>query len=144
MRLSQSVAVNAPIERVFDCWASLERSPEHQKPTLDRTMLTDGPVGVGTRYSAVDQWPGQKVTFEMEVTSFERPTLIGAGWEDPMNGSWTARFEESNDGTRMDFETNIEPTGLMGLVSPLMKPWAGRQLSNGLASFKTWVESGGC
>jgi len=29
-------------------------------------------------------------------------------------------------------------------IAPLMKPWAGRQLSEGLASFMAWVESGGC
>lgn len=42
----------------------------------------------------------------------------------------------------MDFETTIEPTGLMGLVAPLMKPWARRQLQDGLNSFKARVEEG--
>lgn len=144
MRLSQSATVRAPAERVFDCWAALERSPEHQKPTLDRTKLTDGPVGKGTRYSATDQWPGRKVSFEMEITGFERPSSISASWDQPMNGSWTARFEESDGTTLMDFETIIEPGGVMGLLAPLMKPWANRQLSQGLASFANWVENGGC
>lgn len=144
LRLSASVTVDDSIERVFDCWAALERSPEHQKPTIERTKLTDGPVGQGTRFSAVDQWPGRKVGFEMEITDFARPTLIGARWDEPMNGSWTARFEESEGATVMDFETTIEPTGIMGLFAPLMKGWAARQLGDGLASFKAWVESEGC
>lgn len=144
MQLSRSVTVNAPIERVFDCWAALERSPEHQEPTIDRTKLTDGPVGKGTRYSAVDQWPGRKVSFEMEISLFDRPTLIAAQWDEPMNGSWVARFSEEGGKTAMDFETTIEPGGIMGLFAPLMKPWAGRQLANGLASFSAWVENEGC
>ena len=144
MRLSHSVVIRAPIERVFDCWAALERSPEHQKPTIDRTKLTEGAVGEGTRYSAVDQWPGRKVSFEMEITAFERPTLIGARWDEPMDGSWMARFVESDGETVMAFETTIEPSGVMGLFAPLMRPWASRQLNNGLASFRGWVESGGC
>jgi hypothetical protein len=41
----------------------------------------------------------------------------------------------------MSFETTIEPGGLMGMLSPLMKPWASRQLAEGLASFRTWVEA---
>lgn len=144
MRLSQSVTVSAPIDRVFDCWAALERAPEHQKPTIDRTKLTDGPVGLGTRYSAVDQWPGRKVSFEMELTAYERPSRIAARWDEPMNGTWDATFRSEGDGTVMDFETTIEPGGLMGLFAPLMKPWASRQLSSGMASFKAWVESDGC
>jgi uncharacterized protein YndB with AHSA1/START domain len=140
MRLSCSVNIAAPIEQVFDGWAALERSPEHQRPTIERTRLTDGPLGVGTRFRAVDRWPGRKVTFEMELTEYQRPRLIGARWDDPMNGSWRAHFTEDEPGTRMDFETIIEPTGVMGLLEPLMRPWAKRQLAQGLDSFRKWVE----
>ncbi len=141
MRLAQSVTVEAPVEVVFEGWADLERSPEHQRPTIERTRLTGEPVGAGTRYRAVDRWPGRKVTFEMEITTFERPHLIEARWEEPMEGGWSARFEDLNGATRMSFETMISPKGLMGLLSPLMKPWASRQLAEGLDSFRGWVEA---
>ena len=140
----ESGIIDAPVERVFDYWAALERSPEHQKPTIDRTRLTDGPLGVGTQYSAIDQWPGRLVEFEMEITGFDRPFQMSARWDEPMDGTWNARFSSDGDRTVMVFETNIEPTGLMGLVAPLMKPWVRRQLAEGLASFGSWVESGGC
>lgn len=143
MRLSDSVTIAAPIERVFNGWAALERSPEHQKPTIERFRLTDGPLGVGTRFRAVDQWPGRKVTFEMEITEYQRPNLMAARWEEPMNGSWHARFTEEEAGTRMEFETTIEPTGLMGLLEPLMRPWGRRQLAEGLVSFQKWIEEQG-
>jgi hypothetical protein len=129
------------VDLVFDGWADLERSPEHQKPTIDRTKLSPGAVASGTRYSAVDQWPGRKVMFEMEITEFQRPKVIAARWEEPMNGSWTARFRATAVGTEMDFETRIEPGGIMGLLVPLMRPWANRQLGAGLESFRTWVEA---
>jgi uncharacterized protein YndB with AHSA1/START domain len=144
VHLSESVVIRAPIERAFDCWADLERAAEHQKPTIDRTRLSDGPVGKGTRYSAVDQWPGRKVEFEMEITDFDRPSRIGARWDEPMGGSWDSVFSQVGPNTRMDFETTIEPSGLMGLFTPLMKPWARRQLRDGLDSFRSWVESGNC
>jgi hypothetical protein len=76
----------------------------------------------------------------MEITEFQRPTLIAAQWDEPMSGSWTARFNESDAGPAMDFETIIEPGGIMGLLSPLMRPWANRQLGEGLESFRSWVE----
>lgn len=142
MRLSDSVTIAAPIELVFDGWADLERSPEHQKATIERSRLTDGPLGAGTRFRAVDQWPGRKVTFDMELTDYQRPTLIAARWEEPMNGAWQARFAGEGSGTRMEFETTIEPTGVMGLLEPLIRPWAKRQLAEGLASFRDWIEHG--
>ena len=80
MHLSESVVIAVPIETAFDGWADLERSPEHQEPTISRTQLTDGPIRKGTRFSAVDQWPGRKVQFEMEITEFDRPTRLGARW----------------------------------------------------------------
>src|SRR3970282_1198850 len=115
MRLVDSVMVSAPIEKVFDGWAALERSPEHQKPSIERTRLTDGPLRAGTRYRALDQWPGRKVSFEMEITEYQRPKLIAARWEEPMNGSWTARFIEDGAATRMEFETTMRPPGLRGV-----------------------------
>lgn len=144
MKLAAEVGIDCPIEQVFDCWAALERSPEHQKPTIDRTRLTDGPISVGTRYSATDQWPGRKVQFEMEITAYERPFRISARWDEPMNGSWEALLRSEGAGTVMEFVTTIEPSGLMGLLAPLMKPWAVRQMDQGLSSFKEWVEAGAC
>lgn len=142
MKLDETVVVSAPIENVFDAWAALERSPEHQKPTIERSKLTDGPVRAGTRYHAVDQWPGRKVSFEMEITDYQRPHRLAAAWEHPMRGTWVASFSPNADGTTMTFKTTIEPTGLMGLLEPMMRPWARKTLAAGLDSFRTWVESG--
>lgn len=142
MKLRDSVVISAAIEDVFDGWAALERSPEHQRPTIERRKLTDGPVRAGTRYHAVDQWPGRKVAFEMEITDHERPHRLAAAWEDPMRGTWVADFSPSRDGTTMTFETTIEPTGVMGLLEPMMRPWARKTLASGLDSFRSWVESG--
>lgn len=138
MHLTESIVIQAPVEKAFDCWADLERAPEHQKPVIDRTQLTNGPVGKGTRYSAVDQWPGRKVQFEMEITDYDRPTRISARWDEPMDGSWDTAFQDEGSQTWMEFETTIEPTGLMGLLAPLMKPWARRQLGDGFNSFQPW------
>lgn len=141
MDLHGSVTVAAPVEQVFDGWVALERAPEHQAASIERVRLDDGPLGVGSRFHAKDRWPGRTVVFEMELTEFERPSLVAARWEEPMNGSWRATFTPGVDGTRMDFQTTIQPSGLMGLLSPLMRPWAGRQLASGLESFRRWVET---
>jgi hypothetical protein len=111
---------------------------------VERRKLTDGPVGIGTRYLAVDHCPGRLVELEMEISEFDRPSRRAARWSEPMSGEWHASLEQARGSTRMAFRTVIEPSGLLGVRAPPMSRWARRELRRGLASFKHWVESGGC
>ena len=110
---------------------------------IERRKLTEGPVGVGTRYHAVDRWPGRKVEFEVEITEFSPPTAIARTMSDPMPGEWEAHFTESAGATRLMFEATMRPSGIMGLLAPLMGFWARRQTKRFLADFKSWAEAQG-
>lgn len=81
----------------------------------------------------------------MEITTYDPPARIAATWFEPMAGRWLASFQEVDASTtQMDFTATIEPSGLMGLLEPLMRPWARRQVVRSLGSFRDWVEGGGC
>ena len=142
MDVSGEIVVERPIDEVFDAWAALERSHEYADPVIERRKETDGPLAAGTRFHAVDQWPGRKVEFTVEVTAYEPPRRMAATWSEPMTGGWDAIFEEVEGGTELRFESTMSPSGLMGLAAPLLKPWVNRQTKGFLASFKEWVESG--
>jgi hypothetical protein len=103
--------------------------------------VTPGRIGVGTRYHAVDRWPGRTVTFTVEVIAFEPSRRMAASWSEPMAGGWEARFAPADGGTDLIFSTRMEPSGLMGLLSPLMRPWAARQLRRFMADFRRWAEA---
>ena len=141
MRLTASTRVDRPVDEVFALWADLERSPEYSAASVERRKLTDGPIGVGTRYHAVDRWPGRTVQFTVEVTAFESPDHMAAGWSGPMSGGWDARFGAADGGTDLTFMTRMEPAGVMGLLAPLMKPWASRQLRRFMHDFRRWAEA---
>ncbi len=85
--------------------------------------------------------PRRKVEFTVEVTGYEPNRMMSASWSEPMTGSWEAQFEPTDTGTRLDFTTEINPTGLMGLMAPLMTGWATRTTEKFLAAFKDSVES---
>ena len=142
MEVSGEIMVERPIDEVFSAWAALERAHEFADPVIERVKETEGPLGPGTRFHAVDQWPGRKVEFTVEVTAYEPPNRMAATWSEPMTGGWDAIFEEVEGGTELRFESTMSPSGLMGLASPLLKPWVNRQTKSFLASFKEWVESG--
>ena len=80
MRLSGRTSVARAPDEVFALWADLERSTEYSAATIERRKVTPGPIGVGTRYHAVDRWPGRTVTFTVEVTAFEPPRRMAASW----------------------------------------------------------------
>lgn len=139
MQLNATTVVPRSPEEVFALWADLERSTEYSAATIERRKVTSGPIGVGTRYHAIDRWPGRTVTFTVEVTAFEPARRMAASWAEPMAGAWEARFEPTDGGTELTFTTRMEPSGLMGLLSPLMRPWAARQLRRFMADFRRWA-----
>ncbi len=143
MQVAAETTVALPPDTTFRLFAELERSDEYAGPVIERRKITDGPVGVGTRYHAVDQWPGRKVDFEVEITEFEPPGMIAARWSEPMPGAWEARFAEAGGSTRVTFEATMNPSGVMGLLARIMGFWARRQTKKFLADFKSWAEPQG-
>jgi uncharacterized protein YndB with AHSA1/START domain len=141
MRVSgQTLVARAPNE-LFALWADLERSTEYSAATIERRKVTPGPIGVGTRYHAIDRWPGRTVAFTVEIIACEPPRRMAASWSEPMAGGWEARFAPANGGTELSFTSTMEPSGLMGLLSPLMRPWAAGQLRRFMADFRRWAEA---
>lgn len=141
MDVEGEVTVRGPIEQVFRDFTDLERSGEYSAPVIERRKLTDGPLGVGTRFHAIDRWPGRKVEFTVEITQFEPNRLVAASWSDPVPGGWEARFEQMEEGAKVTFRASMNPKGMMGLLAPVMKPWARRQTRAFLRGFKEWSEA---
>ena len=143
MELTTSIEIERPIADVFAYWADLENGSEWASAVIERTKITDGPVGVGTRYRAVEQLPGRKVQFTVEITEFEPNRRMAAIWEDlPVEAGWVATFKESNGGTRLTMTAQINPSGgLMKALIPLMSGWAKRANQKDLETLKARLES---
>ena len=141
MQIEAAVVVNKPIADVFARWSEVERYPEWFDMSLERRKVTEGPIGVGTIYHAVDKLPpGRRVEATLEITAYQPNELMGARLSKPLNATWEARFEDTNGGTRMTFRTVANPSGLRGLVAPLLSGWAQRQVQSGLDGFKASFE----
>ena len=59
-----------------------------------------------------------------------------------MLGGWDAIFEAVEGGTEVRLASNMQPSGVLGLLAPLLRFWAARQTKSFMAAFKAWVESG--
>ena len=142
MELEGATVVARPISEVFSYWADLERAGEWSGPVIERSKLGDAPVGVGTRYHAIDRLPGRRVEFTLEITAYEPAERMAAMCTKPVRGSWEATFEEVADGTRLHVLAVFEPSGLMRLLTPPLAVWARRRIEKDLAKFKSRLEGG--
>lgn len=142
MELLAAVVINRPEDQVFALWSQAERYPEWFEMSIERRKITEGPMGVGSKYVAVDKLPpGRRVETTLEITAYEPNKLIAATLSAPTNATWEARFEQEDGGTRMTFTTVARLSGLQGVLAPLFKGWANRQIQSALDRFKAAAES---
>ena len=142
MELHASVFIARPVDVVFARWSEAERYPDWFGMCIERRKLTEGPMGVGSKYLAVDRLPpGRRVESTLEIVAFEPNQRMAATLSAPINVSWDARFEETDGGTRMTFETTAQLSGRRGLLVPLLKVWANRQVRTGLNRFRESLEA---
>ncbi len=141
MKFKESIFINKPIEQVFKLWVAVERYPDWVVPVIERKKLTEGPMRIGTKFHAIDKWPGRKAEFDMEITELEQNKRLCARWFKPMEGNWTSQLTETNEGTKLDFEIEMNLPPLMNFFSPLLLGWAKKQNQKFMESFKHFVEN---
>jgi uncharacterized protein YndB with AHSA1/START domain len=123
-RFAGSVVLDKPIDDVYRFLTEAKQETDWRSPyVLSSRQLTDGPVGVGSRFETVNRFWGKKETVVTEVTAMEPPTLLA--WKQVNTGTFVAdgsyRLEPANGGTRMTLE--LTGTG-RGLFKPLEKTFA--------------------
>jgi uncharacterized protein YndB with AHSA1/START domain len=122
MALSVSVSrlIAAPPDRVFPLASDFARMPE-RIPDIKRVeMLTDGPVGVGTKFKETRVMFGKEATETMEVTEFDPPHMYqlraescGARYDS------VVRFDRDAGGTLATIDLTVTP---LSFAAKLMQP----------------------
>ncbi len=141
MRLTNSVIIERPLSEVFAAWSELERIPDWYEGSIERRKTSEGPVGVGTTYHAVDKVPpGRRIEGTLTVTRYEPDRLIEATLSEPYNSTWQATFEDVSGSTLMTMHVEADPDGVPRLLAPLVLSWANKVQQRGLEGFKSDVE----
>ena len=142
MEITNSVVIDRPVPVVFAAWSELERLPEWYVDSMERRKTSEGPIGVGTTYHAVDKIPpGRRIEGTLEVTRYEPNELIAASLSEPYNATWDAMFEDVDGSTLMTMHIVASLSVVQRLLAPLLSGWARRVQQGGLDSFKADLES---
>lgn len=124
------IDIDAPPEVVFDVCSDVMRHPELSGAgeVLQVRVVTDGPVGVGTRFEADEDLtfgPSRmKFVAQSEVVEFDRPrsfswlSVPGRGPK-PKRIQWWFRMTPNSRGTHVVHEVQVD---LGAVANVLMKP----------------------
>jgi hypothetical protein len=77
-RVSGDILIERPVEEVFDFVADQRNEPAYNPRMLQSEKITEGPIGVGTRFRATARSGGRAAEMLIEVTEFDRPRRLGS------------------------------------------------------------------
>ena len=114
-----SIVLDKPVEEVFRFLTDPGRDTNGRRPhVLSSCKLTDGPLGVGSRFETVNKFWGKKETVVTEITSMQPPTEVG--WKQVNKGTFVTdgsyRLEPANGGTRFTLRLTGEGKGFFKLL----------------------------
>ncbi len=130
--------IQCPAEVVFgycsDHTNEIEWNPEMRRVA----KLTDGPIGVGTRYE-MEFRPGRPIVGE--CVRFDPPSSWAvAGSVNGMRSSFSGRVIPVPAGARLDLRMEIETRGLLRAALPLLRRRMPRNLARDIAIIKAKLE----
>jgi uncharacterized protein YndB with AHSA1/START domain len=113
----RTIAVDQPIEGVFDFLANGRNAPTWRPAVLDVERVS-GDGGVGTTYRQGIRGPGgRRIAADYEITAWERPTRLAfravAG---PVRPEGEYVLESMGDATIVTFSLRAELRGLQRLL----------------------------
>jgi uncharacterized protein YndB with AHSA1/START domain len=140
-RIEGSLQIDVPPEALFDLVSDQRNEPQYN-PNLRRVRkLTDGPIGVGTLYSAEMTTRSGVTPMTIEVTAFERPGRLSSATRlDAMAIDGELTLDPTPSGTRLHWAWDVQPKGALALMTPVVR-WMGvRQERRIWTGLKQYVE----
>lgn len=141
MIIDKEFVIEQPVGLVFSQMADIEKRPQWVEPAQSREKMTEGAVGVGTQFRAVDMYPDKTAHFTHEITVYEPNRVLSESWDGPMAGTGETLFVDEGGSTRVNMHMEMKPLGLLGILAPLMKPWAGRAITKDVRRLEEIIAS---
>jgi carbon monoxide dehydrogenase subunit G len=140
-----SVSINATPQAVFAACTDFANAPERVKGIVRVEMLTDGPVGLGTKFKETRIMFKREATETMEVTAYEPPHRVQLS-ANSCGAEFHSEFKitPEGNGSRVDVTMTTKPISFFAkLMSPLGFLMAGTMkkcLQDDLEDIKAYVE----
>lgn len=129
MLVKGEIVIERPIEEVFDFVADEQNEPKYNPEMTVAEKVTDGPVGVGTKFHSVMSGRGGPAEMTIEFIDFDRPHRIveTTRVSNVMVINGELRFEPVVGGTKMTWLWDLHPRGIYKLLGPMIRRTGERQ-----------------
>jgi Polyketide cyclase / dehydrase and lipid transport len=132
--VENAVDIRRSLEEVFDYCTDIVREPEWNPRTRRVEQLTQGPIGLGTRFEG--EWiKGNPMI--IEYVHFERPTQwASVGHSTRLDAKSEGRVSATRNGAHLIVRMELQPRGLLILLLPLMRRTMHRREDRNLTTIK--------
>ncbi len=115
------IVINAPLERTWEIMSDLHGAADRISAITQLEVLTEGDIGVGTRWRETRIMMKKEATEEMWITAWDPPNGYSVGG-DSCGSSWLSEFRltPQGAGTRVEMLMSWKAnTFLAKLMTPL-------------------------
>jgi hypothetical protein len=138
--MSAETVIRRPTVEVFDYLSNYANAQE-SGTVFEVEKLTDGPIGVGTKWRLVERFLGNRWQWLVEVTAYEPEARVAFNGTYPgMRIALENTVAETSDGVHVARSMEARPSGFMVLLAPLMRPFAARSLQKDLDQLRDRLE----
>lgn len=127
-------------EELFDYCVDLRNELEWNPTAISMEKVTDGPIGVGTKFLA--RWKGTPSAIEVTCVEFERPRRWVHDNGGPIAVTFTGTVEPAEGGSLLRVRFDARPRGWFRLLFPAFPMMARRQEKANMTHLRQALERG--
>ena len=142
MKVETSIVINRPLDEVFAFTADVENQPQWQSRLIEARKTSVGPIGVGTTWSSVAKFLGQRIELETVTTDYEpNRTYAAKSTSGPFPVLGRQSYEAVAGGTQIKVTLEWQPSGFFKVAEPLLATMLKRQTETDLINLKDLMEA---
>ena len=141
--IRMSITINAPIARVWEIAADVQRQPEWMHEMKRVEMITPGALRVGSRGRATVRIFGISTTDDVVITQLEPPHAFGIRHEGRFTGEGLLLFSATPEGgTLINWTEYLLPPLFATIGGFVQRPILGAIFRSDLRHLKRIIEAG--
>jgi uncharacterized protein YndB with AHSA1/START domain len=136
LRATATTRIDCAPERVFDTLADVRRETEWNGRVSSAELLSDEPVGVGSRFALVNGG----TSYDLTITTYDRSSRLVFEAKGKPDLTITYALKPTADGTELESELDFRPAGALKALFFLLAPVIRRDVPKQYASLKALCE----
>jgi dehydrogenase/reductase SDR family protein 12 len=122
LEMREEFDTHREVREVFDYIVDFSRIDEWDHTILSAEKVSDGAIGLGSRFDLVFSMGPRKTPISYEITKFEFPNkAVLTGTSQNFTAVDTVTLTKSNDGCHVVWQAELEFTGVSAKIIPLIE-----------------------